>query len=176
VRNPRLANFWIPAKICENGKNSDRSRKGEPMFKRHTFWLKTAVTFMFLTAAIHATSLFVKPEPKNETERQLLDLMANYRLDLMGFHRTSSELVAALSSCFSLLCLLGGLTNAYMLRKKVAGDLLKGFVGLNLLVFGPCFVIMLLLTFPPPFILTGLVAISLTLTYFTVPKGPVPES
>ena len=144
--------------------------------KRHTFWLKTAVTFMFLTAAIHATSLFIKPAPKNETEHQLLDLMTNYRQNLMGFHRSTAELVTALSSCFSLLCLLGGLTNAYMLRKKVSGELLKGFVALNLLVFGLCFVIMLLLTFPPPFVLTGLVAFSLTLTYFTVPKEFVPES
>ena len=64
------------------------------MFKRHTFWLKSAITFMFATAAIHATSLFLKPEPQNETERQLLDLMMNYRQDLMGFHRSAAELVA----------------------------------------------------------------------------------
>lgn len=140
------------------------------MLKRHTFWLKTAITFMFVTAAIHATSLFVKPIPQNETEKQLLDLMVNYQRDLMGFQKSTAELVTALSSCFSLLCLLGGLTNGYLLRKKVSGDLLKGFVGINLLVFGPCFVIMLLLTFPAPFILTGLIAFSLIATYFTFPN------
>ena len=146
------------------------------MLKRHTFWLKTAITFMFATAAIHATSLFVQPVPQNDTEKQLLDLMTNYKQDLMGFHRSTAELVTALSSCFSLLYVLGGFTNVYMLRTRVSGEFLKGFLGLNLLVFVPCFAIMLLLTFPPPIILTGLVAISLAAAYFTIPKEPVSPS
>jgi len=76
-------------------------------------------------------------------------------------------LFKALSSCFSLLYLLCGLINIYLLRKRVDVGLVRGLVGIQLLVLGLCFGIMSVLTFLPPIILTGLVFITLALTYFT---------
>jgi ABC-type spermidine/putrescine transport system permease subunit I len=144
------------------------------MLKRYTFWLWLAIVFLFLTGLIHSISLFVTPIPGNETERQLLALMNDYKLDLGGgFHRSMSQLMTALSACFTFICLLAGLTIAYLLKKKAPADILKGIVGIHLLVFGVCFVMMLVFTFLPPIVLTGLVVLFLALGWLTIPRPGV---
>lgn len=141
------------------------------MLKRYTFWLWLAVVFLFLTGLIHAIGLFIGPAPANETERLLLDLMMNYKQDLgAGFHRSMWNLFTALSSCFSFVCFLGGFTIAYLLKKKVTPEILKGIVGIHLLVFGVCFVVMVIFTFLPPIVLTGLVVLFLAIGLFTIPS------
>jgi hypothetical protein len=141
------------------------------MLKRPRFWLWTAVVLLFLNVVIHSITLFISPAPQNETERQLIELMVNYRSDFgAGFHRNMKELWTALSSCFSLLALLGGLTLAYLGRQRVEPGLLKGVVGVHVIVFGITFVIMLVFTFLPPIILTGLIFLTLVMTFFTIGK------
>ncbi len=136
------------------------------MFKRYTFWLWTAVVFLLLTAAIHAISLFVSPIPENESERVLHELFTTYQKDLGGgFHRTFSDLFTALSSCFSFVCLLGGLISAYLLRKKASTEIIRGITLIQLIVFGAIFVVMVVFTFLPPIILTGLIVLSLAMAY-----------
>ena len=147
------------------------------MLKRYRFWLWLAVVFLFLTALIHATSLFLQPAAQNETERQLFDLLANYRQDFgAGFKRSTKELVTALSACFSFLCLLGGLTLAFLLRKQAEVRIMKGVVGIHVLVFGICFAVMAVFTFLPPIVLTGLIFLSLLLAYFLMPRQPETSS
>jgi hypothetical protein len=125
---------------------------------------------MFITGAVHALGLFAQPPPANETERQMRDLMSTFRLDIGdGFRPTMNNLVTALSACFTFVCVLGGLTNAYLLRRRVAADILKGVVGIHLLVFGCMFAVMLALTFLPPIALTGLIVLFLLLAYLTIP-------
>jgi len=140
------------------------------MLKRYTFWLWSAVVFQLLTAFIHSISLFVTPEAQNETERQLITLTDTYRLDAgAGFHPTMGNLITGLSSCFTLLCLLAGLTIIFLLRKKATPEILKGSVGIQLLVFGACFAIMAFFTFLPPIVCTGLIFVSLVISYVLIP-------
>ena len=107
------------------------------MLKCYTFWLWTAAVLQFLTAGIHAISLYVSPTPENETERILHELITTYHKDLGGgFHRTFSDLFTALSSCFTFVCLLGGAISAYLLKKKVSTDILRGVTLINLILFG----------------------------------------
>ena len=147
------------------------------MLKRYRFWLWTAVVVLFVTALIHSLTLFFQPAPQGETERQLFDLMANYKQDFgAGFKRSTKELVTALSACFSLVCLLGGLTLAFLLRKQADVRLLKGIVGIHGLVFGICFALMVVFTFLPPIVLTGLIFVSLVLSYFLIPRQPALNS
>jgi hypothetical protein len=143
------------------------------MLKRHTVWLWTAVVLLLLTAVVHSISLFLSPQPQNETERQMLHLLMTYRQDMGGgFHPTMWDLFRALSSCFTLLCLLAGLTIAYLLKSQAALQTLKGVVTIELLVIGVCFVVMAFLTFLPPIVLTGLSALFLGLGLVMIPKGP----
>ena len=147
------------------------------MLKRYRFWLWTAVVVLFVTALIHGLTLFFQPAPQGETQRQLFDLMANYKQDFgAGFKRSTKELVTALSACFSLVCLLGGLTLAFLLRKQADVRLLKGIVGIHGLVFGICFALMVVFTFLPPIVLTGLIFVSLVLSYFLIPRQPALNS
>ena len=141
------------------------------MLKRYAFWLWLAVVFLFLTGLIHSIGLFISPVPANETERQMLDLMNNYKQDMgAGFHRSMWSLFTALSSCFTFLCLLGGLNISYLLKKKVAPGILKGIVRIHVLVFGVCFVVMVIFTFLPPIVLTGLLVLFLAIGLFTIPS------
>ena len=139
---------------------------------KYTTWLKTASIFQFITAAAHSLSFFVKPQPKNETEKQLLDLMASYSMDLGGgFHRSMDDIVMALSACFPLLYILGGLINLYLLSQKPGGRILKGVISINLCIFTIAFALFVIYTFLPPIILSGLVFLFLVIAYFTSPKN-----
>jgi hypothetical protein len=141
------------------------------MLKRYTFWLTAAVLFQFLTAAFHSLSFFVKPQPKNETERQLQELLTNYRADMGGgFERTFLNLFTALSACFPLLCVLGALTLGYLMIKHAETSLMRGIIAINLAVFGVCFIVMLFLTFLPPIVMTGFIAFNLLMAYIVVPR------
>src|SRR3954467_2542768 len=106
----------------------------------YSTWLKTTAIFQFIVAAIHASSMFISLPPNNETEKQLFALMDSYKFDLgTGFHRTMGELTLVFSACFCLVCLLGGLLNWYLLRKKVTPEIMKGVITINLIVFGILF-------------------------------------
>jgi len=136
------------------------------MLKRYTFWLWTAVVLLLLTAAIHATSLFISPLPENESERVLHELFTTYQKDLGGgFHRTFSDLFTALSSCYTFVCLLGGLVVAYLLKKKAGTEILRGITLIELIVFAAIFVVMAIFTFLPPIILSGLIVLTLLIGY-----------
>lgn len=141
------------------------------MLRRYTFWLSAAVIFMFLTAAFHAVSLFIRSDPTTDSERQLLDLMTNYHMDAgAGFHPTFSNLFTALSSCFSFVCLLGGLTLGYLMIKHAEPNVMKGIIGINAVIFGAIFLVMAVFTFLPPIVCTGLIFFNLLAAYVVVPK------
>src|SRR5947199_347294 len=133
--------------------------------KKYTLWLKTAAIFQLIAALVHATSLFISPAPNNETEKQLFTLMDTYKLDLgAGFHRTMGELVLALSACMCLVCLLGGLLNWYLLKKKVDTEIMKGVIVINLVVFGICFGLVTVFAFLIPIVLIGLIVLFLIIS------------
>lgn len=143
----------------------------KPMLKRYRFWLWTGIVFLSLTALIHFSTLFIQPTPQNETERQLVDLFANYKQDFgAGFERSMKDIFIALSACFSLVCFLGALTLGYLARRKAEIGILKGVVGIHVLVFGICFAVMAVFTFLPPIVLTGLILTSLLIAYLLMPQ------
>jgi hypothetical protein len=142
------------------------------MWKRYTFWLTAAVIFQFLNFIIHTLSLFITLEPSNESEKQLVELLNNYKFDLgAGFHPTFSSMFTALSSCLSFVCLLGALTLGYLLYKNADLDIMKGIIGINLIVFGGMFVVMCIFTFLLPITLTGLIFINLLAAYIVIPRS-----
>jgi hypothetical protein len=141
------------------------------MLKRHTFWLKTAIVFLLLTGLIHSISLFGGLQSENETEKQLLELMSSYHLKLDPFFSpTMADLYTALSSCFTLLYLFGGVSLIFLLQKKAPADILKGMTGIAVIFFGISFAINFALTFIFPIVLTGLCFLFLVLAYLLFPK------
>ena len=137
--------------------------------KKYTIWLKTAAIFQFINVIIHTTTFFITPAPNNETEKQLFALMDTYQFDLgAGFHRTMSELTLVFSACLCLVCLLGGLLNWYLLRKKIEPEIMKGVITINLIVFGILFGLTARFAFLLPIILIGLIVLFLILSRFTI--------
>src|SRR6266404_9997507 len=51
---------------------------------------------LVLMSAVHAVSLFQKPMIRNESEKQLMDLMTNYRFTVMGSVRTIERFFAGI--------------------------------------------------------------------------------
>jgi metal-dependent HD superfamily phosphatase/phosphodiesterase len=141
------------------------------MFRRYTFWVWLAVVFQLLNAAGHSLSFFITQVPTNETERQLLELMGNYQLDMgAGFHRTTHQLFTALSACFPLFYLLGALNNIYCLKTRVEPSVLRALLAIQVIVFGIAFGVIVVFAFLPPITLSGLVFLSLSVAFFLTPK------
>src|ERR1043166_9130145 len=134
------------------------------MFKSYTFWLTAAVLFIFLTGGVHCISFFVSPDIQNETQRQLHDLLHNYREDMgVGFHRSFWELFTALSACLPLMCVLGGATLGYMLIKQAGAEYMRGLIAVNLAVFVVCLIVMFFFAFIIPVVSFSLIVINLLL-------------
>jgi hypothetical protein len=140
------------------------------MIKQYTFWLRTASIFQLLTGLIHSIGLFNEMKGTNETEEKMLDMMTTYKMDMgAGFSPSMMNLFIALSSCLTFLYILGGMNNLFLI-KKLEAPALKGYLLINLVIFGASFGVNLFLTFLPPVILTGIVFVLLSITYFIMPS------
>lgn len=142
------------------------------MKKRSTIFLYTTAGLQLLTACIHSLSFVAEQKPSNETEVQLLQLMNNYKMDAgAGFNPTMHDLFTAMSACFALLCLLGGLINLYLVRKCKDQSLIKALLGISSFISAVCFIVMFVFTFLLPVILTGLIALCSLLAYISIKEN-----
>ena len=142
------------------------------MSRRFNFWFWSASILQLLTGSIHGVGLFIGPTSDNPTEQQLLDLMNSYHMEMgAGFHPTMMSLFLALSSCYTMLCFLAAWLNIYLKKKNVSIYVMKGVMGINAIIFGICFFVMLFLTFLPPIVLTGMIFVCALLAYLLADKG-----
>ena len=71
---------------------------GRRLFKAGAAWL-------LLMGLVHSISLLLNQVPANDTEKQLLGLMSNYKFNLMGSARSMSDLLRGFSISFMLAAL-----------------------------------------------------------------------
>ncbi|MBK7707670.1 MAG: hypothetical protein IPJ30_18455 [Acidobacteria bacterium] len=143
--------------------------------KNYRLWAKVSAGLMLFTGVVHSLSLFVQATPQNEPERQMLELITTYRMDAgAGFHPSYSNLFTALSSCFSLLCFLGGITVFYLIRKGTSEETMRGLLNIHIAIFGVCFAMMAYFTFLPPIVCTGLIVVTLIVARIGIktPQAP----
>ena len=123
---------------------------------------RTAAILQILTGLVHSLNFLISQKPKNDTEKQLMDLMQSYKMELgAGFAPSMADMFNSMSACFTLLCLFGGILNYFLLKKQVADPVMKGVIHINLFAFGILFLVTALLTFLPPILFTGAIFISL---------------
>ena len=79
---------------------------------------KTGAVLLVLLGLVHSLSLFQKLAPANDTERQLLDLMSNYRFNLMGSVRSMADLLRGFSVSFMLSALGFGVLDLALARER----------------------------------------------------------
>ncbi len=138
------------------------------MQQRYRFWLRAAAILQLLTAGIHSLSFLRQPQGTNETEKQLMDLFIHYKMTMgYGFHPSMYDLFTSMSACFSFLYLFGALANFFILSLKLNNETMKRWTSINTLIFGASFLVVILFTFLPPVILTGLVFICYCFAYAT---------
>jgi hypothetical protein len=136
--------------------------------RKYTFWLVAAFIAQVLTALVHSISFFAAFRPAGEADRELIQLMHTYRP--IGGGASSPTLMSlfnAMSVSFLLLYLFGAMLNFYLWRMKAEPKFVKGFVSLQMLIFGASFGVNIWLTFLPPILLTGLVFILLVISRIT---------
>jgi uncharacterized iron-regulated membrane protein len=134
-----------------------------------TIWL--SISLLLLSGILHSLSFLGEPVPANESEKQLLDLMHHYQMDMgAGFSRSFNDIFISLSACFTLICLFGGVLLWYLNRQILPVLIWKGVLNIYLLFFGVLFALMLIFTFLPPIICTGAVWFALMATRWSAGK------
>jgi hypothetical protein len=75
---------------------------------------------LLIIGLVHSLSFFEKQVPANDTERQLLVLMANYRFNLLGSMRSMNNLLRGFSISFMLAALVMGAVDLVVCRERAA--------------------------------------------------------
>ena len=77
----------------------------------------TGAALLILLGLIHSLSLLGTPVPKNDTERQLLDLMSHYKFNVMGSMRSMDNFMRGFSISFMLGVLCVGAVDLVLSRE-----------------------------------------------------------
>src|SRR5260370_26079883 len=92
---------------------------------------KAGAVALLIIGVVHSISFFQKLLPANDTEKQLLDLMSNYKFNLAGSFRSMDSLLTGFSMCFMLAALAFGGFDLLVLRERAG--LLKRAAFMNIL-------------------------------------------
>ena len=66
--------------------------------------------------------------------------------------------------------------NAYLLKKKLGPEIMRGVIAIDLLVFGICFIVIAIFTFLAPIVLTGLIVLFLVLALLAVLRSSITDN
>lgn len=137
------------------------------MLSNFSFWIWGTIIVQLLTAIFHSISFFAKEKPRNETEKQLIDLVKGYKIDMgAGIKKSFGQLFIGVSTCFTFIYIFGAVLNWYFLKSGIGPDIWKGVILIELVIYGIIFFLQVKFTFLPPIIVTGLVFLFLAGTYF----------
>jgi hypothetical protein len=132
---------------------------------------KTGAVLLMVIAAVHSLSLIRERTPANDTERQLFELMTNYKFNLMGTMRSMSELMSGFSAAFGLAVLGFGLLDIAVWSERAR--LLKKVALANSLWLAAMLVVSLHYFFLVP---TSFLALALVIFVFAWWKLPASET
>ena len=136
------------------------------MSSNFSFWIWGAIIAQGLSALFHSLSFISKPKPRNDTEKQLIDLLQNYKMDMGGgIKRSFGSLFIGVSICFTFIYILGAVLNFYFLKSGITPAVWDGFLLIQVIIYGIVFLMQIWFTFWPPIIVTGLVFIFLLGSY-----------
>ena len=75
---------------------------------------------LIVISAVHSISLFQKPMVRNDSEKQLMELMTTYRFTVMGSVRTMNDFLRGFSISFGLASLGFGVLDFTLRRERAA--------------------------------------------------------
>ncbi len=131
-------------------------------------WHKTASWATLLTGCIHSLNFLSEPQPQNETEKQLFDLLENYKFALPGgFERSMGELMLFFNLDMSIFLISWGIINLFIARYFMPSAKDRPFLWLNLVVMTIYLVATYLLTFLIPLMCVGIMWLFFAVAAFT---------
>src|SRR5712691_1866223 len=121
----------------------------------------TGAVVLVLLGLVHSLSLFEKPVPANDTERQVMDLMSNYRFNEMGSMRSMDNFLRGFSISFMVGML--GLGALDLLLARERAGLLKRVALINTIWLATMIAVSLryFFVFPTSFLATALLIFAL---------------
>jgi hypothetical protein len=116
---------------------------------------------LLLLGLVHSLSFFGKQVPANDTERQLLDLMSNYKFNVMGSMRSMDNFLRGFSISFMLGVLCLGALDLALCRERAG--LLKRVALINAIWLATMLAVSLryFFIFPTTFLVTALLIFAL---------------
>jgi len=139
---------------------------------RYKTLFKFGAWALLATGVIHLMSFLSAPQPANDTERQLFDLLKNYRFDLgAGTMRSMEELLNFFSLSMSLLCFFAGMLNLFLAKHFDNEVLAKKVVAFNAIYWTIYLVPLYLLTFLPPQVCFTVAWLGFALAYWFFNKS-----
>jgi len=146
----------VPGQSASPTETSSKEKWARRLFAFGAFWL-------LLIGLVHSLSLIKNLVPANDTERQLIDLMTNYKFNLMGTMRSMDNLFRGFSIAFMLAALALGAIAFFLRRERT--QLLKRVALLYLLLLVAMTAVSLVYFFPAPtFSLVGALLLFLSAT------------
>jgi hypothetical protein len=137
------------------------------MYASFSFWIWATIIMQVLTAALHSLSFISPAKPQNDTEKQLVDLVKNHKMDMgAGFKRSFGQLFIGVSTSFTIVYIFGAILNWYFLKQGMSLEMWHGLMLIQMIIYGVIFLLQLRYTFLPPIIVTGLVFIAAAGTCF----------
>ena len=90
------------------------------MLSNFSFWIWATIIAQSLTAIFHSISFFAKEKPRNDKEKQLIELVKDYKIDMgAGIKRSFGQLFIGVSTCFTFIYILGAALNWYFLQSGI---------------------------------------------------------
>ncbi len=131
---------------------------------------------LLITALVHLIGHFYKRPPANDQERQLLELMTTYRMNMGGIHRTVQSILSGFSLTFAaLLVYLAALNLAIVRFGPEDRRFVRAITLVNVVMTGVLLVISAV-SFPlPPTALFGVAYICFAVSLF-VERGRAASS
>jgi hypothetical protein len=123
-----------------------------------TGFFKAGAILLIVTACLHTVGLVQEPVAENETERTMLSLMSSYQMDLMGKKVTIMDLYTFFSLNFTILTLVIGVFDLWILKQNVGSAFLKKIMMGNVLIWALYLIPLFVWTFLLPQLCIALAA------------------
>ena len=123
---------------------------------------------LLITALVHLIGHFYKRPPANDQERQLLELMTTYRMNMGGIHRTVQSILSGFSLTFAAALIFITALNLAIIRSRPADRHLVGVITLVNVIMTGILLVISGISFPlPPTVLFAAAYLSFAVSLFT---------
>jgi len=147
---------------CNHESQDMTDKWGRRLFTAGAVWL-------LLLGLIHSLSLLGKQVPANDTERQLLELMAQYKFNVMGSMRSMGNFLRGFSISFMLAALVMGALDLALARERAG--LLKRVAMINTIWLAAMTAVSLRYFFVVPISFLAIALLIFALAWLKLPRS-----